>query len=61
MQVSDDTRIAEGGNTDAMTNLGFMYHYGTFGFPDYAEALKWYQMAVKGGNARACIIWEICT
>lgn len=45
--------LAEGGNSVAQFNLGFMYSQG-HGVPqDYKEAVKWYRMAAEQGDAMA--------
>jgi len=43
--------LAEAGDAEAQTDLGFMYANG-LGVPqDYTEALKWYRKAVAQGYA----------
>lgn len=47
-------RIAEQGNADAQTKLGFMYEYGRAGLPkDKNVAAAWYRRAAEQGFARA--------
>ncbi len=45
--------LAEQGNANAQTNLGFMYDKGQGVPQDYAEAVKWYRKAAEQGNASA--------
>ena len=46
-------KAADGGNADAMPNLGYMYEQGR-GVPrDEAEAVKWYRKAADAGIAKA--------
>ena len=45
--------LADQGDADAQTMLGFMYQHG-LGVPqDYAQAVKWYRLAADRGYARA--------
>jgi len=39
--------LAEQGDPDAQTNLGFMYEEGQGVLQDYAEAVKWYRLAAE--------------
>ena len=45
--------LAEQGDPDAQTNLGFMYEDGQGVLQDYAEAVKWYRLAADQGDASA--------
>ena len=47
------TRAADGGNVDAMVNLGWMYEYGRGETQDYQQAATWYQKAADAGNPDA--------
>ena len=46
-------KLAEQGDPDAQTNLGFMYDEGQGVLQDYAEAVKWYRLAAEQGDAVA--------
>ena len=45
--------LAEGGDSAAQYNLGFMYNNGQGVPQDYKEAVKWYRLAAEQGNAMA--------
>ena len=45
--------LAEQGNANAQSKLGFVYYVGAGVPQDYAEALKWYRRAADQGNASA--------
>ena len=45
--------LAEQGNANAQTNLGFMYKEGRGVPQDYAKAVKWYRKAAEQGHATA--------
>ena len=45
--------LAEQGDPDAQTNLGFMYENGQGVLQDYAEAVKWYRLAAEQGDVVA--------
>ena len=45
--------LAEGGNSDAQTYIGFMYEKGAGEIINYVEAVKWYHLAADQGNATA--------
>jgi len=45
--------IAEQGDADAQSNLGFMYHNGEGVPKDYAVAVRWYRLAAEQGHASA--------
>ena len=47
------TPRAQEGDPEAQTILGEIYEHGSFGEPDYANALLWYRRAADQGNARA--------
>ncbi len=42
--------LAEQGNAEAQLYLGFMYDFGYCLPQDYAEAAKWYRLAVERGH-----------
>ncbi len=42
--------LAEQGDADAQTNLGFIYNYGQGVPQDYAEAANWYRKAAEQGH-----------
>ena len=44
---------AQGGDAEAQSALGDIYYYGEGVEQDYAEAVKWWQMAAEQGNAKA--------
>jgi len=44
---------AEGGNTDAMANLGFMYNSGLGVAQSSTEAVRWYRAGAEEGGANA--------
>jgi TPR repeat protein len=46
-------KVAELGNSIAMTNIGLFYEKGYGVSKDYKEAFKWYQKAADLGNATA--------
>lgn len=47
-------RLAEGGDGNAMLELGRMYYYHKRGIPqDYARAAKWFELAAEKDNATA--------
>jgi TPR repeat protein len=46
-------KAADGGNQDAMNNLGELYYYGHGVTRDYGKAREWYQKAADGGNTNA--------
>ena len=45
--------LAQQGDADAQTNVGFMYRNGQGVLQDYKEALKWYTKAAEQGDADA--------
>ena len=45
--------LAENGNGNAQTNLGFMYFSGQGVGKNYTEAVKWYRRAAEQGHATA--------
>ena len=46
-------KAAEQGDSDAQTDLGYIYFHGK-GIPqDYSEAAKWFRKAANQGNAKA--------
>jgi TPR repeat protein len=36
-------QAADAGNSGAMNNIGWLYHYGRGVPQDYAEAMRWYR------------------
>jgi hypothetical protein len=52
-QMSDLRKKAEQGNTEAQTNLGFLYSRGERVPQDYAQAAKWFQQAAAQGDVTA--------
>ncbi|MBQ7561590.1 MAG: sel1 repeat family protein [Synergistaceae bacterium] len=51
-------KAAEGGNTYAQNNLGYMYEYGRGGLPkDDMQAVYWWRKAAEGGDpiAQYCL------
>jgi hypothetical protein len=44
---------AEGGDAEAMNNVGEIYEQGVRGAPDYGRAAEWYRKAAEAGNRRA--------
>jgi Caspase domain/Sel1 repeat len=44
---------AEGGDAEAMNNVGEIYEQGVRGAPDYARAAEWYRKAAEAGSRRA--------
>ncbi len=44
--------LAQAGNAEAMTNVGILARYGLGVVQDFAEALRWYQLAADQGYAR---------
>jgi TPR repeat protein len=47
--------LAEQGNADAQSNVGWMYNNGEGVTQNYKEAVKWYRLAAELGNAYAQI------
>ena len=45
--------LAEEGNADAQNNLGVMHEEGLGVVQDYAEAVRWHQLAADQGNVYA--------
>ena len=45
------SRMADGGNLDALRRMGNLYYDGVAVKKDYAEALKWYEKCAKLGDA----------
>ena len=46
-------RAANGGNADALNNLGVMYHYGEGVAKDFTKAAEWYRKAAEKNHAKA--------
>ncbi len=47
---------AEAGDSNAMCELGEMYHRGTWGFErDYTKAIEWYLKSAEAGNSAAML------
>ena len=44
---------AEGGDAEAMNNVGEIYEQGVRGTPDYGQAAAWYRKAAEAGSRRA--------
>lgn len=45
--------LAESGNAEAQTRIGFMFRTGLLGIPDFDEAARWFELAVAQGHAGA--------
>ena len=59
-QVQQRTFETSDGDAEAQNNLGDSYYYGEGVEQDYAEAVKWWQMAVEQGDEDAKQLEEEC-
>lgn len=46
-------RAADAGDSEAQTNIGYLYEQGLGVTQDYAKAMNWYRKAAAQGNAQA--------